>query len=196
MPKKNQVQDKTTKVQKVPKVPNKDPKINPEKLALKKELTHANKALAQTQAELTQAQTSVKEYWEQLLRLKAEMENQKKRQTKALEDAHKYALDRFIKELMTVKDSLDIALQQNQQASIESRQEGLAMIDKTFMDVLEKFGISPINPLGQKFDPQFHEAITMVPKKDKQSDEVVEVAQIGMTLNGRLLRAARVIVAQ
>lgn len=148
--------------------------------------------------ELEQAQASTKENWDQVLRLKAELENQKRRHSRLLEDAHKYALDNFVKELMTVKDSLDMGIQsaKNQSTSLESMQEGLDMMDKSFMGVLEKFGVNQVNPIDEKFDPSFHEAINMVPMDGKASGVVIEVIQIGMTLNGRLVRPARVIVAK
>ena len=150
------------------------------------------------QEELAQAQSSVKENWEQVLRLKAELDNQKKRHIKVLEDAHKYALNDFVKALVGVKDSLDMGLQsaQSDTVSIKSMQEGLEMIDKSFMGVLENFGVVLVNPIGEKFDPNLHEAITMLPIEGKENQEVVEVVQVGITLNGRLIRPARVIVAQ
>ncbi len=148
--------------------------------------------------ELADAQASAKKNWQQVLLLTAEIENQQKRHSKAITNAHKYALDNFIRELLTVKDSLDLGLQntKTKNTNVASMQKGLAMIDKAFTDALSKFGVDIINPLGEKFNPEFHEAMTTIAAPNKPSQEIVEVIQIGMSLNNRLIRAAKVIVAQ
>ncbi|HIG89193.1 MAG TPA: nucleotide exchange factor GrpE, partial [Candidatus Thioglobus sp.] len=80
--------------------------------------------------------------------------------------------------------------------TIEHIIEGLEMTDKVFLSTLEKFGVEMISPTNQTFNPEFHEAVTMVPMPDKESNSVLEVVQTGFTLNGRLVRPAMVVVVQ
>lgn len=150
------------------------------------------------QTQLDQAQQSTKDNWDKLLRVQAEMENLKRRHAKDLENAHKFALDRFVKALLEVKDSLTMGLKTatEEKATIEPIIAGLEMTDKIFLDTLEKFGVKALNPTDEVFNPEFHEAVTMVPSPDKDSNSVLEVVQIGFTLNGRLVRPAMVIVVQ
>lgn len=126
------------------------------------------------------------------------MENLKRRNAKDLENAHKFALDGFVKALLEVKDSLTMGLKtaKDDNASVESITEGLEMTDKVFLSTLEKFGVETINPKGEAFNPEFHEAVTMLPMPDQESNSVLEVIQTGFTLNGRLVRPAMVIVVQ
>ena len=150
------------------------------------------------QTQLEEAQQSTKDNWDKVLRAQAEMENLKRRNAKDLENAHKFALDSFVKALLEVKDSLTMGLKiaQEDSASVESITEGLEMTDKVFTSTLEKFGVETINPKGEAFNPEFHEAVTMLPMPDQESNSVLEVIQAGFTLNGRLVRPAMVIVVQ
>ncbi|HIM58735.1 MAG TPA: nucleotide exchange factor GrpE [Gammaproteobacteria bacterium] len=150
------------------------------------------------QAQLEEAQQSVKDNWDKLLRSQAEMENLKRRNAKDLENAHKFALDGFVKALLEVKDSLTMGLKtaKEDSASVQSITEGLEMTDKVFLSTLEKFGVELLNPAGETFNPEFHEAVTMIPMPDKESNSVLEVVQHGFTLNGRLVRPAMVVVVQ
>ncbi|MDC0430482.1 nucleotide exchange factor GrpE [Candidatus Thioglobus sp.] len=150
------------------------------------------------QTQLEEAQQSTKDNWDKVLRAQAEMENLKRRNAKDLENAHKFALDGFVKALLEVKDSLTMGLKiaQEDSASVESITEGLEMTDKVFTSTLEKFGVETINPKGEAFNPEFHEAVTMLPMPDQESNSVLEVIQAGFTLNGRLVRPAMVIVVQ
>ena len=150
------------------------------------------------QTQLEQAQQSAKDNWDKVLRAQAEMENLKRRNAKDLENAHKFALDGFVKALLEVKDSLTMGLKtaNEEKASIEHIIEGLEMTDKVFLSTIQKFGVEAINPEGETFNPEFHEAVTMIPTPDKESNSVLEVVQIGFTLNGRLVRPAMVVVVQ
>ena len=136
--------------------------------------------------------------WDKLLRSQAEMENLKRRTTKDLENAHKFALEGFVKALLEVSDSLTMGLKsaQDEKATLENTTEGLELTMKVFNSTLEKFGVESINPIDEKFDPDLHEAVTMVPMPDKKPNTVLEVVQTGFTLNGRLVRPALVIVVQ
>ncbi len=148
--------------------------------------------------QLEEAQQSAKDNWDKVVRAQAEMENLKRRNAKDLENAHKFALDGFVKALLEVKDSLTMGLRtaNEEKATIEHIIEGLEMTDKVFLSTMEKFGVEVINPTDEVFNPEFHEAVTMVPTPDKESNSVLEVVQIGFTLNGRLVRPAMVVVVQ
>ena len=148
--------------------------------------------------QLEEAQQSAKDNWDKVLRTQAEMENLKRRNAKDLENAHKFALDGFVKALLEVKDSLTMGLKtaNEEKVTIEHIIEGLEMTDKVFLSTIEKFGVEVINPIDKAFNPELHEAITMVPMPDKESNSVLEVVQIGFTLNGRLVRPAMVVVVQ
>jgi len=150
------------------------------------------------QTQLEQAQQSAKDNWDKLLRSQAEMENLKRRNAKDLENAHKFALDGFVKSLLEVKDSLAMGLKsaQEEKATIEHIIEGLEMTDKVFVSTMEKFGVEMIDPQDETFNPELHEAVTMVPMPDKETNSVLEVVQVGFTLNGRLVRPAMVVVVQ
>ena len=150
------------------------------------------------ETQLEAAQQSAKDNWDKVLRAQAEMENLKRRNAKDLENAHKFALDGFVKALLEVKDSLTMGLKtaQDENASVASITEGLEMTDKVFLSTLEKFGVELLDPAGEAFNPEFHEAVTMVPMPDKDSNSVLEVVQAGFTLNGRLVRPAMVVVVQ
>ena len=150
------------------------------------------------ETQLEAAQQSAKDNWDKVLRAQAEMENLKRRNAKDLENAHKFALGGFVKALLEVKDSLTMGLKtaQDENASVASITEGLEMTDKVFLSTLEKFGVELLDPAGEAFNPEFHEAVTMVPMPDKDSNSVLEVVQAGFTLNGRLVRPAMVVVVQ
>ncbi len=150
------------------------------------------------QVQLEEAQKSAKDNWDKVLRAQAEMENLKRRNARDLEHAHKFALDGFVKALLEVKDSLTMGLKtaNEEKATIKHIIEGLEMTDKVFLSTMEKFGVETINPVGEAFNPELHEAVTMVPMPDKDSNSVLEVVQTGFTLNGRLVRPAMVIVVQ
>ena len=150
------------------------------------------------QAQLAEAQQSAKDNWDKVVRAQAEMENLKRRNAKDLENAHKFALDGFVKALLEVKDSLSMGLKtaKEETATIESIIEGLEMTDKVFLSTMVKFGVEAIHPEGEPFNPELHEAITMLAMPDKESNTVLDVVQVGFTLNGRLVRPAMVVVVQ
>jgi molecular chaperone GrpE len=157
----------------------------------------ANTNLADLQAQLDQAQQSTQENWGKFLRSQAEIENLKRRQSKELENAHKFALEGFVKALLEVKDSLSMGLKsaQAEQANLETLIEGIQMTDKVFLSTLEKFNVQMIDPKEQSFNPELHQAVTMVPNPDTKANIVLEVVQVGWTLNNRLIRPAMVVVS-
>jgi len=171
---------------------------NEEHIEAKENTSNENEKSLDLETQLAEAQQSAKDNWDKLLRSQAEMENLKRRNTKDLEKAHKYALDAFVKALLEVKDSLSIGLKSamDKNATLEHTIEGLELTNKVFTTTLEKFGVETIDPIGEKFNPELHEAVTMVPLPDKKSNTVLEVVQVGFTLNDRLVRPAMVIVVQ
>ncbi|NCN43167.1 MAG: nucleotide exchange factor GrpE [Piscirickettsiaceae bacterium CG_4_9_14_3_um_filter_43_564] len=150
------------------------------------------------EAMLAEAEQEAASQKELALRTLADMENLKRRTRMDVENAHKFALEKFVNELLPVLDSMEMGLDAaaKEDASAESIREGLDMTFKLFLDVMQKFNVERVNPEGEKFDPQLHEAMTMVPSPDHESQMVMEVFQKGYLLNERLVRPARVIVAQ
>jgi molecular chaperone GrpE len=139
----------------------------------------------------------VAELKDQLLRSLAEMENVKRRAARDVENAHKFAVEKLIADLFPVIDSLEKAVETA--SSVEGAKpiaEGVELSLKLFIDTLNKSGVEQIDPLGEPFDPQVHEAMTMVPNPDAEPNSVMDVMQKGYTLNGRLVRAAKVIVVK
>lgn len=145
---------------------------------------------------LEQARAQADEHREQMLRTAAELENLRKRSAREMENARKFGTERLVGELLVVIDSLEMGLQAAQaegggSALIEGQQATL----KLLLNVLEKYGVQAIDPQGERFDPQFHEAISVVPGTGAEPDSIITVVQKGYLLHERLLRPARVIVA-
>lgn len=131
------------------------------------------------------------------LRAKAELDNVRKRAEQDVANAHKFALERFIPELLPLLDGLDQGLNtMTDDSSVQHVKEGLTLSIKMFNDVLVKFGVTVEDPVGKAFDPAKHEAISMQPSDDAESGTVLIVVQKGYILNNRVLRPARVVVAQ
>jgi len=135
---------------------------------------------------------------DQLLRVRAEMENMSRRQAKELENAHKFALEGFVKELLQVRDSLELgyAAAQEPDADVAKLREGTELTLKLLGDVMGKFGIERIDPEGEPFNPQYHQAMSTQPRNDVAPNTVVTVVQSGYLLNGRLVRPALVMVSR
>jgi molecular chaperone GrpE len=147
------------------------------------------------QDELAAAQAKADEHWDRYLRAAAELENVRKRATRDVEHARKYALERIGKELLSVRDTLEMGLAAAENATVDSLIEGKVATLKLLTTILSQFGIEEVDPAGEPFDPEFHEAISVQPSEDVEPGSVVTVVQKGYTLNGRLLRPAMVIVA-
>ncbi len=157
--------------------------------------SESSEASLQSQLEAVQAKANA--HWEQLLRAQAEMENLRRRHAGELEKAHKFALDNFVKELLPVWDSLELGHQaaQDEKADVQKLREGTELTLKLLKDVMGKFGVEAIDPQGQPFDPEYHQAMTLQPRSDVPPNTVVEVIQKGYLLNGRLVRPAMVVVS-
>lgn len=140
-------------------------------------------------------QDKVDEYWDKYLRAVAELDNVRKRAAKDVENARKFALERFASELLPVRDSLEMGLASADQADAAHLREGSVATLKQLVATLERFGVSELDPQGEPFDPALHEAMMMQPSAGVEPGTVVTVFQKGYLLNGRLLRPARVVVA-
>lgn len=134
---------------------------------------------------------------EQLLREQAEMQNVRRRAQRDIESAHKYALEKFATELLLVVDNLERAIDaiDEDDESQKSVAEGLELTLKSFSEVLAKYNVEAIEPQGQPFDADLHQAVSTVPNKDVEPNTVINVFQKGYTLNGRLIRPAMVVVS-
>jgi molecular chaperone GrpE len=154
--------------------------------------------LDELEAELAAARAKADETWDLLLRARAETENLRRRQATELEKAHKYALDSFVRELLQVDDSLELghAAALEPGADIDRLREGNTLTLKLLRDTMAKFGVAPVEPEGQPFNPELHQAMTMQPRADLPPNTVVAVMQKGYTLNGRLVRPALVMVSR
>jgi molecular chaperone GrpE len=150
---------------------------------------------ADTSPTLESLQAKADENWDRYVRAMAEADNIRKRATRDIAHAHKFALENFSKDLLAVKDSLEMGLAAADTADVESLLAGGEATLKLLAGSLERFGISEIDPEGEPFDPERHEAMTMQPSGDVEPGSVLTVIQKGYALNGRLLRPARVIVA-
>jgi molecular chaperone GrpE len=146
-------------------------------------------------AALADAEAKADENWNRYLRTAAELENVRKRAERDVENAHKFAVERFAKELLQVCDSLEMGIAAGGEAGADALLEGSNATLKQLESTLQRFGVERVDPLGEPFDPALHEAMTMQPSPDAEPGSVLTVFQKGYTLNGRLLRPARVVVA-
>ena len=152
--------------------------------------------LERLQLALAESEERAKSHWEQYLRAVADLDNVRKRAQRDIEAAHRYGLDKFAAELLPVKDSLELAVQNAPRADAKSLIEGQEATLKLLARALEKAGVTLIDPLGEPFDPARHEAMMAQESPSAEPNSVLQVVQPGYELNGRLLRPARVIVAK
>ncbi len=146
---------------------------------------------------LAEAQQKAEDHWNEMMRVRAEMDNLRKRSARDVENAHKYGLEKLINELLPIKDSLVLGIQAAETATeIQSLREGMELTFKMFQSALEKLGVSEVDPSGEKFNPELHQAMSMVESDEAEPGTVLNVMQKGYTLNDRLLRPAMVIVAK
>jgi molecular chaperone GrpE len=151
--------------------------------------------IANLEAQLVEAQNRERDG---VLRIKAEMENLRRRTELDVEKAHKFALEKFVNELLPVIDSLDRALEMADKANPDNAAmiEGIELTLKSMLDVVGKFGVEVIADTNVPLDPNVHQAIAMVESEDVEAGKVLGVMQKGYTLNGRTIRAAMVTVAK
>ncbi|HHT0592091.1 TPA: nucleotide exchange factor GrpE [Legionella anisa] len=145
---------------------------------------------------LTLAEQQSHENWEKAVRAQAELDNVRRRAEREVANAHRYGAERLITDLLPVIDSLEQALQLAVKAEDASMHEGLELTLKLFMDVLKKFEVQQIDPIGAPFDPQLHEAMSMQAAPDAEPNTVLAVFQKGYKLSDRVIRPARVVVSK
>ncbi len=147
---------------------------------------------------LEEARNKAAENWDQVLRVQAELENSRRRAQRDVESAHKYALEKFALELLPVKDSLEMGLDaaSSEDANVEKLREGTELTLKMLANAMEKFGIKEVNPVGEPFDPEQHQAMTMQESEEHEPNTVIAVMQKGYLLNDRLIRPAMVVVCK
>ncbi|CCN72977.1 nucleotide exchange factor GrpE [Vibrio nigripulchritudo] len=154
--------------------------------------------IAQLEAALLTSEAKVKEQQESVLRAKADVENMRRRTEQEIDKARKYALNKFSEELLPVIDNLERAIQaaDAENEAVKPLLEGVELTHKTFVDVVAKFGLKEINPEGEVFNPEFHQAMSIQESPDQESNTVMLVMQKGYELNGRVIRPAMVMVAK
>jgi molecular chaperone GrpE len=156
---------------------------------------HEEADVAELRSNVAAAEARAAESRDLYMRALAEIDNVRKRSARDIEQAHKYAVERFAGDLVAVKDSLELGLA-NEGASAESLRAGMEATLKQLSRAFEKAGIVEIDPRGEAFNPELHEAMATQPSPDYPPNAVLQVVQKGYVLNGRLLRPARVIVAR
>lgn len=152
----------------------------------------------QQEDELTAARHEAELYKDRFLRAQAEQENFRKRSQREVEQARKYALERFAGDLLGVRDSLEMGLAASAEpgADLVQLKQGVELTQRMLVQVMERFGVEPVEPLGERFNPEFHEAMSSQESADQAANTVVAVMQKGYLLNGRVLRPAMVVVSK
>jgi len=170
---------------------------HPEDETLNAAAEESTETVETAQGEAEQWAEKLAEREQEILRLHAEMENMRKRADRDIENARKFALERFVEGLLPVVDSLEMGIEAagQESASLEKIREGTEMTLNMFQQVLEKFGVTPVHPLGERFNPDHHQAMSMQPH-DGDPDHVVGVMQKGYLLKERLVRPALVVVSK
>lgn len=157
----------------------------------------AESEIEQLRQQVEQQKQVVADSREKVLRAQAELDNMRKRTARDVENAHKYALDKFISDLLPILDSMELGIDASASADdMQGVKEGMELTMKMFSSTLEKFGVKVIDPQNERFNPELHEAVSMQEQAGAKSGTVIGVMQKGYELNGRLVRPAKVIVAK
>jgi len=146
---------------------------------------------------LQDAQAKADEHWNQLLMARADLSNAQRRAERDLANAHKFGVEKLALELIPVKDSMEMGLAAVAEGDEQDKvREGMELTLQMFSGVLDKFGVKEINPQGEKFNPDFHQAMSMQESTDIAPNTVMTVFQKGYVLNERLIRPAMVVVSK
>ena len=158
----------------------------------------ATDELSALQQQLATAVAAAQEEKDRALRIAAEMENLRRRSAQDVEKAHKFALEKFAGELLPVIDSLERALElaDRDNETLKPMMEGVELTLRAMLTTVGKFGVEQVNPMGDAFDPNRHQAISMVENGNVAPNSVMAVMQKGYELNGRVIRPAMVMVAR
>ena len=181
-----EVSEKSTKKTKVA-----SPKKNKLERAAEKEKLDLISKLAEVQVQLEDSKDAS-------LRDQAEMQNILRRSERDVQNAHKYALDKFVSELLPVVDNLERALKtiDSENKELKVLGEGVELTLKSFQDALERHNVLSVDPKGEVFNPDLHQAMSILEESSAAPNTVIDVFQKGYTLNGRLVRPAMVVVAK
>ncbi|ASM50360.1 molecular chaperone GrpE [Pseudoalteromonas espejiana DSM 9414] len=154
--------------------------------------------IAMLYAELEAAKQTIADQKDGVVRAAADVDNIRRRAAQDVEKAHKFALEKFANELLPVIDNLERAIEfsDKENETLKPLLEGIDMTVKSFNDAVAKFGVEIVNPQGEQFNPDFHQAMSIQPSNDVSPNTVLAVMQKGYTLNGRLLRPAMVMVSK
>ncbi|GAB0109378.1 nucleotide exchange factor GrpE [Pseudoalteromonas distincta] len=154
--------------------------------------------IAMLYAELEAAKQTIADQKDSVVRAAADVDNMRRRAAQDVEKAHKFALEKFANELLPVIDNLERAIEfsDKENETLKPLLEGIDMTVKSFNDAVAKFGVEIVNPQGEQFNPDFHQAMSIQPSDDVTPNTVLAVMQKGYTLNGRLLRPAMVMVSK
>ncbi|NKB35240.1 MAG: nucleotide exchange factor GrpE [Pseudomonadales bacterium] len=155
--------------------------------------------LEQALEKLAEAEDAAERAKDDLIRVQAEMQNLRRRTEQDIEKAHKYGQERFSTELLSVMDNLERALtsaSQHEDEAVKAIYDGVDLTLKSFTDCFGKFNIETVDPMGEPFDPQLHQAMSMQDAPDTEPNTVIAVMQKGYTLHGRVIRPAMVMVSK
>ncbi len=154
--------------------------------------------IAMLYAELETAKQTIADQKDSVVRAAADVDNMRRRAAQDVEKAHKFALEKFANELLPVIDNLERAIEfsDKENETLKPLLEGIDMTVKSFNDAVAKFGVEIVNPQGEQFNPDFHQAMSIQPSNDVTPNTVLAVMQKGYTLNGRLLRPAMGMVSK
>ncbi|MBU2884130.1 nucleotide exchange factor GrpE [Psychrosphaera sp. B3R10] len=154
--------------------------------------------IAKLEAELAEAKATIEGQKDSVVRAAAEVDNMRRRAALDVDKAHKFALEKFVNELLPVIDNMERAIEfsDKENESLKPVLEGVELTQKSFIDAVAKFNVEVVNPQGEKFNAEFHQAMAMQPSADVEPNTVIAVMQKGYTLNGRLLRPAMVMVSK
>lgn len=157
-----------------------------------------NAGVSESESGVEDLQAELDKARDQVLRAQADMQNLRRRAERDVENAHKYALEKFVNELLPVVDNLERATESidHDNDAFKAVGEGVELTLKSFIDVLARNKVEQHNPLNEAFDPDLHEAVTMTPHPDLPANTVIDVLQKGYTLSGRLVRPAMVVVSK
>ncbi|MDH5766719.1 MAG: nucleotide exchange factor GrpE [Gammaproteobacteria bacterium] len=160
--------------------------------------TETEDSIESLKQKLEAAENKATDNWDQLLRLRAEMDNLRRRTQKDLENAHKFAIEKFVNELLPVMDSMELGLDAaaHESSTIESLREGTELTMNMLKTAMDKFNIVEIHPQGEKFNPDLHQAMSIQENADMDANTVMAVMQKGYLLNDRLVRPAMVMVSK
>ena len=170
-----------------------------ETIGLEGESSEEELNVEQLKERLSEANLSAERAQDDLLRVKAEMQNLRRRTEQDVEKAHKYGIEKFSAELLGVIDNLEravLAAKEHEDESSKAIHDGVSLTLKSFNDCFAKFSIAAVDPIGEPFDPQLHQAIATQESPDSEPNSVIEVVQKGYTLNGRVIRPAMVMVSK